>query len=57
MKYIADRLKEAGTYRVLGGLLAGIGGPLLTDGQLELAFQVGSGILLLWESLVPAKKD
>lgn len=54
MKYIAARLKEAGTYRVIFGAVAGIFGPVFTDGQVELAFQIGSGVILLWESLKPS---
>lgn len=54
MKYIVARLKEPGTYRVLGGALTGIFGVAFTDGQVELAFQIVSGALLLWEASVKA---
>jgi hypothetical protein len=54
MKYIKDRLKEPGTYRVLAAGVAGIFGVAFTDGQIELAFQIISGVLLLWEASVKA---
>jgi hypothetical protein len=51
MDYIVARLKEFATWRVIAGLVAGVGGPVISDGNLELAFQVASGALLLWEAL------
>lgn len=54
MKYITDRLKEAGTYRILAAGVAGIFGVAFSEGQVQLAFQVVSGALLLWESLKPS---
>jgi len=58
MKYIVDRLKEPGTYRIAGAAIAGIFSTTVSDTTVELVFQIVSGGLLLWESLMPsAKKD
>lgn len=57
MKYIVDRLKEPGTYRIAGAAVAGIFSTTVSDATVEHVFQVVSGLLLLWEGLMPAKKD
>lgn len=57
MNYIVARLKEPGTYRVIGGAVAGILSTTISDTTIELVFQIVSGALLLWEALMPAKKD
>ncbi len=54
MKYIVARLKEAGTYRVIGGAVAGIAGTEYSEGIWTLVFQIVSGGLLLWEALKPS---
>lgn len=51
MNYVVARLKEFATWRVLAGLIAGVGGPLVSEGNLELGFQAFSAVLLLWEAL------
>ena len=56
MNYIVARLKEPGTYRIAGAAIAGIFSTTVSDGQIELVFQIVSGALLLWESLMPAAK-
>lgn len=56
MKYIVERLKEPGTYRIAGAAIAGIFGTTLAPEVPTLAFQVVSGVLLLWEALMPSAK-
>jgi hypothetical protein len=54
MKYLVARLKEAGTYRVVGGFIAGVLGTEFSEGTTELVFQIISGVILLWEALKPS---
>ena len=54
MKYIVARLKEAGTYRLIGSAVAGVFSTTVSDTTVELVFQIVSGALLLWEALKPS---
>ncbi len=55
VKYVAQRLQEAGTWRLIVALAA-LAGVTLTETEYELAMIGVSSALIIWESLKPDAK-
>lgn len=54
LKYLQERLKEFGTWKLIIAAILGVGGITLTDGQLEIVLALISAALAAWEAFVPS---